>query len=171
MRKVKRIWENHLLPFVQNLFFNSFGQISIRFFGKRDNRILRYDVSLCLIFKDEGKFLKEWLDYHLTIGVDHFYLYDNNSTDDFMNVVRPYMERGLVTLIDWPYQQAQVKCYKHCLETFCNETKWIGYIDADEFICPKYASTIKEWLRHYAKFPAIVIDWLQFGTNGYIVVP
>lgn len=168
MRKVKRIWKNHLLPFVQNLFFNSFGQISIRFFGKRDNRILKYDVSLCLIFKDEGKFLKEWLDYHLTIGVDHFYLYDNNSTDDFMSVVRPYMERGLVTLIDWPYQQAQVKCYKHCLETFCNETKWIGYIDADEFICPKYASTIKEWLCHYSKFPAIVIDWLQFGTNGYI---
>lgn len=168
MRKVKRIWKNHLLPFVQNLFFNSFGQIFIRFFGKRDNRILKYDVSLCLIFKDEGKFLKEWLDYHLTIGVDHFYLYDNNSTDNFMSVVRPYIERGLVTLIDWPYQQAQVKCYKHCLETFCNETKWLGYIDADEFICPKYASTIKEWLCHYSKFPAIVIDWLQFGTNGYV---
>lgn len=168
MSKVVNFWKNHLHPLAQNLFFNTIGQLCIRFFGSVDNRNLKYEVSLCLIFKDEGRFLKEWLDYHITIGVDHFYLYDNNSIDDYKSVVQPYIDKGIVTLIDWPYQQAQVKCYKHCLETYCNETKWIGYIDADEFICLKYALTIKEWLISYAKFPAIVIDWLQFGTNGLV---
>ena len=168
MSKVVNFWKNHLYPLVQNLFFNTVGQLCIRLFGSVDNRNLKYEVSLCLIFKDEGRFLKEWLDYHITIGVDHFYLYDNNSIDDYRSVVQPYIDKGIVTLIDWPYRQAQVKCYKHCLETYCNETKWIGYIDADEFICLKYALTIKEWLIGYAKFPAIVIDWLQFGTNGLV---
>lgn len=168
MKKIKRVWNNHLFPLIQNLFFNSVGQIFVRLFGKNDERNLKYDISLCLIFKDEGKFIKEWLDYHITIGVDHFYLYDNNSTDNYISILSSYIEKGIVTLIPWPYKHSQVKCYKHCLETFCNETKWIGYIDADEFVCPKYASTIKEWLFRYSKFPAIVIDWLQFGTNGYI---
>lgn len=168
MGKAKNLWKNHLKPFAQNVFFNTVGQVAVRMFGSADKRNLKYDVSLCLIFKDEGRFLKEWLDYHLTVGVDHFYLYDNNSTDDYKSIVQPYIDRGVVTLIAWPYQQAQVKCYRHCLETFCNETKWIGYIDADEFICPKYAATVKEWLAAYAKFPAVMIDWLQFGTNGLI---
>ena len=168
MGKIRNLWKNHLLPLAQNVFFNTIGQVSIRIFNTSDRRNLRYDVALCLIFKDEGKFLKEWIDYHLAIGVDHFYLYDNNSTDDYAEVVQPYIAKGIVTLIDWPYQQAQVKCYKHCLETFSSETKWIGYIDADEFVCPKHATTIKEWLARYDKFPAVVIDWLQFGTSGLI---
>jgi len=168
MGKVRNLWKNHMKPLIQNVFFNTIGQLSVRMFGSTDKRNLKYEVSLCLIFKDEGRFLKEWLDYHLTVGVDHFYLYDNNSTDDYHTVVQPYIDKGVVTLIAWPYQQAQVKCYKHCLETYCNETKWIGYIDADEFICPKYAPTIKDWLAAYAKFPAVMIDWLQFGTNGLI---
>ena len=168
MGKIINLLKNHLLPLAQNVFFNTIGQVSIRMFNTYDRRNLRYDVSLCLIFKDEGKFLKEWIDYHLAIGVDHFYLYDNNSTDDYAEVVQPYIAKGIVTLIDWPYQQAQVKCYKHCLETFSSETKWIGYIDADEFVCPKHATTIKEWLARYDKFPAVVIDWLQFGTSGLI---
>ena len=168
MGKIINLLKNHLLPLAQNVFFNTIGQVSIRMFNTSDRRNLRYDVSLCLIFKDEGKFLKEWIDYHLAIGVDHFYLYDNNSTDDYAEVVQPYIAKGIVTLIDWPYQQAQVKCYKHCLETFSSETKWIGYIDADEFVCPKHATTIKEWLARYDKFPAVVIDWLQFGTSGLI---
>ncbi|WP_369598480.1 glycosyltransferase family 2 protein, partial [uncultured Muribaculum sp.] len=43
----------------------------------------RHKVSLCLIFKDEEPYLKEWIDYHILIGVDHFYLYNNNSSDRF----------------------------------------------------------------------------------------
>lgn len=168
MGKLKNLWKNHLLPLAQNIFFNTVGQAAVRTCNTSDKRNLKYDVSLCLIFKDEGRFLKEWLDFHLAIGVDHFYLYDNNSTDDYREVVKPYIDKGIVTLIDWPYQQSQVKCYKHCLEEYCNETKWIGYIDADEFVCPKYAATIKEWLSQYGRFPAVVIDWLQFGTNGLI---
>ncbi len=168
MGKARNLWKNHLRPLMQNLFFNTVGQAGVKMFGTKDKRHLKYDVSLCLIFKDEGRFLKEWIDYHLTVGIDHFYLYDNNSTDNYSKVVEPYVQQGVVTLINWPYERAQVKCYKHCLETFCNETKWIGYIDADEFVCPKYAATITEWLASYAKYPAVMIDWLQFGTGGLV---
>ena len=74
MKKVEKLWKNHLCPLMQNLFFNTLGQLSVRLFGTVDKRSLKYDVSLCLIFKNEGLFLQEWIDYHLTVGVDHFYL-------------------------------------------------------------------------------------------------
>ena len=140
----------------------------IKLFGSQDKRKLKYRISLCLIFNEEAPYLKEWLDYHLTIGIDHFYLYNNNSTDDYYRIIKPYINKGIITLIDWPHKQAQAECYKHCLDTFKHETNWIGYIDADEFVCPKYANDINDWIKDYAKYPAIRIDWLQFGTNGLI---
>lgn len=76
-------------------------------FGKHDKRNLKYRISLCLIFKNEAPFLKEWLDYHLTVGIDHFYLYNNNSDDNFKDILQPYIEKGLVTLVDWPYEHSQ----------------------------------------------------------------
>ena len=33
----------------------------------------KYTVAVCAIFKNESVFLKEWLEYHLLIGVEHFY--------------------------------------------------------------------------------------------------
>ena len=41
----------------------------------------KYYFSICAIFKDESLSIKEWIEYHKLIGVEHFYLYNNNSTD------------------------------------------------------------------------------------------
>ena len=32
----------------------------------------KYEVSICAIFKNEAPFLKEWLDYHIIIGLEQF---------------------------------------------------------------------------------------------------
>ena len=37
----------------------------------------KYYCSICAIFRDEGTYLKEWIEYHRIIGIDHFYLYNN----------------------------------------------------------------------------------------------
>lgn len=68
------------------LFYNSICKGYIELFGKRDKRKLKYRISLCLIFNNEAPFLKEWLDYHIVVGIDHFYLYNNNSTDNYIDV-------------------------------------------------------------------------------------
>lgn len=42
---------------------------------------MRFALAVCAIFKDEAAYLREWLDFHLLMGVEHFYLYDNGSSD------------------------------------------------------------------------------------------
>ena len=61
------------------------------------------------------------------IGIEHFYLYNNNSEDDYRTVLNPYIERGLVTLIEWPYNQGQIKAYKHFYDSFRQETQWVSF--------------------------------------------
>lgn len=137
-------------------------------FAKRKLEKKKYGVSLCLIFKDEAPFLKEWFDYHKMIGVDHFYLYNNNSTDNYLDVLQPYIEEGVVTLIDWPHQAAQMAAYKNFYDNYRSESNWISFLDADEFICLKSKDTILDWLADYSKYPAIVVNWLIFGTGGQL---
>lgn len=154
--------------FCKMLFYNSICKGWIQLLGRHDNRQLKYKVSLCLIFKNEASFLKEWLDYHLTVGVEHFYLYNNNSDDNYDEVLKPYVDKGLVTFINWPYDHSQFKAYQHCYENYRNETNWISFLDADEFFVPKYANTLEEWLKTLDKYPAIVIHWRMFGTGGQL---
>jgi len=138
----------------------------IRFLLKKPQYNKKYKIAICGIFKNEAPFLNEWIEFHEMIGVEHFYLYNNNSEDGFMQVLQPYIDRGLVTLTDWPYDQAQIKAYKHFYETYRNETQWVSFLDIDEFICLRYHTNLLDWLYTMDKFPALVIYWRMFGTSG-----
>ena len=39
----------------------------------------QFNTSICLIIKDENEYINEWLDWHIKIGFEHFYIYDNGS--------------------------------------------------------------------------------------------
>lgn len=136
------------------------------FFYRRPKYNKKFKISICGIFKDEASFLREWVEYHEMIGVDHFYLYNNNSTDNYLAVLQPYIDRGLITLIDFPYNHAQIKAYKDFYEKFRHETQWVSFLDIDEFIVPTKANDLLEWIKGYEKYPVILIYWKMFGTSG-----
>ena len=94
-----------------------------------------YYLSVCAIFKNEGPILKEWIEYHLLVGVDHFFLYNNFSDDNYREILAPYIERGIVDLIDWPVPQGQFPAYEDCWQKFRETTRWIALIDLNEFLC------------------------------------
>lgn len=134
-------------------------------------RNIKYNVSICLIFKDEAKYLQEWIEYHKIIGVDHFYLYNNFSEDDYMDILNPYIDAGDVTLIDWPYKFAQIRAYEDAYKKFKDETQWLGYIDTDEFINLRADNSIKDMLNRFRKYPSVFFHWRMFGTSGLSYPP
>lgn len=128
-----------------------------------------YNVSVCSIFKNEAPYLKEWIEFNHIVGVDHFYLYNNNSDDDYISVLEPYINSGLVTLYQWPKNQAQMECYNDCIMKHKKDTKWLGFIDIDEFIVPIEMNSIYEFLLPFEnKYGAVKIYWKMFGTSGLI---
>ena len=168
LKKIKSKINGDVVPIIKMCFYNTVCKAYIKMFGRNDRRNMKYKLSFCLIFKNEGPFLKEWLDYHIVVGVDHFYLYNNNSDDNFREVLEPYIKDGIVTLIEWPYECSQFKAYRHCYENFRNETNWLSFIDADEFFVPKKELTIPDWLVGFNKYPARNIHWLMFCTGGVL---
>ena len=107
-------------------------------------------------------YLDEWIKYHLIVGFEHFYLYNNFSSDNYQKILKPYIEKGFVTLINWDKVAGQMSAYNNCLERFHDESDWILFADADEFIVPIKYDNIKDWLKKYEKFPEY--DQLKYKT-------
>lgn len=128
----------------------------------------KYNVSVCAIFRDEGKYLKEWIEYHRIIGVEHFYLYNNFSKDNYKEILDSYIEEGVVTLVDWAIPQGQMKAYADCVEKYSSETNWLGFIDLDEFVVPNHDDSIQAFLRHFRNRPIVIIYWRYMGSSGLI---
>lgn len=129
----------------------------------------KYTLSVCAIFNNEARRLPQWIEHHRLQGVDHFYLYNAGSKDDYHAILIPYINQGLVTLVNWPNSQDDADEYSWALGTqvpaFENavnflsreETKWLLLADVDEFLeCPK--GNLKELLIEYDDFPGIVLS-------------
>ena len=67
----------------------------------------RFDVCVMAFLKNEAPNLEEWLCHHMAIGVDHFFLYDNGSTDELHEVLKPYADHGVVTTVYFPMRGLQ----------------------------------------------------------------
>jgi hypothetical protein len=135
-----------------------------------------YEISMCAIFQNEARFLKEWIEYHEKQGVEHFYLYNNNSTDDYKTVLKPYIKRGLVELIEWPSSQeanewanfsftVQPNAYNDAIAKAKRVSKWLCINDTDEFILPIKNKDLRAYLKHKEKYKQIRVKWINFGTS------
>ncbi len=157
LRRIKTIVTYPL----RNTFFKILSLFMPKTFAPR-----KYGLAICSIFKDEAPFLKEWIEYHKMLGVEHFYMYNNNSSDAYKEILLPYIANGVVTLIDWPETPGQLTAYRNWYESYRKDCLWATFLDIDEFICPHYSFDIKSWLGKYGHYPVIKLDWLMFGTSG-----
>ncbi|MBS0626608.1 MAG: glycosyltransferase family 92 protein [Verrucomicrobia bacterium] len=134
-----------------------------------------YQLSIACIFQDEAPYLKEWIDYHHRIGVEHFWLYDDTSSDNWEEVLTPYIEQGIVEVFDWSpcreqvkiWPKIQVEAYKDALNRSNGSSKWLALIDTDEFILPMKEKTLTKCLEnHFSNAGAVYVSWRIFGTSG-----
>ena len=96
-------------------------------------------LAVCAIYRDEGSYMREWIEFHRLVGVERFFLYDNRSSDDHREVLAPYVERGEVVVHevadhDWSQETPQLAAYQHCIAEHAGEARWIAFIDLDEFL-------------------------------------
>jgi hypothetical protein len=128
-------------------------------------------LSLCLICKDENQYLQEWLDYHILAGVQRFYIYDNESQVPVRETLSEYIQKGWVVVMEIHGRPKQLNAYDHCISVFGKQSRWIAFIDTDEFLVPKKAMDIKDVLEEYEEFGGLAVSSYFFGSNGHHMPP
>jgi hypothetical protein len=138
-----------------------------------------YNLAICAIFQNEAPYLKEWIEFHRLMGVEHFYLYNHNSRDNCKEILQPYILSGIVELKDETakalapkaFNSLQCKCYTECLTRAKGISKWVAFIDLDEFLFPMKEDNLQDVLKDYEKFGGVVANWRMFGTSFIEKIP
>lgn len=134
-----------------------------------DKNLFLYDLAVVAIMKNEGPYAKEWIDYHLLAGVDHFYLYDNDSPDNLKDVLQPYIDAGIVTYTFFPGKCRQMEAYNDAVKRFRFSCRYIAWIDADEFIFPQsnrgIVEVVDEVLLNNPTASGLAVNINNFGSS------
>lgn len=103
----------------------------------RESVRVKNDVlSLVAIIKNEADYIIEWLEYHMMVGVTRFFIYDNDSTDNLYEKLKWYIDNDIVVYQIFGGTKRQLPAYNHAIDNYKLETKYMGFIDADEFLVP-----------------------------------
>jgi hypothetical protein len=130
-------------------------------------------ARLCIgaIYQNEAPYLREWVEFHRLVGVERFFLYDHESTDNHREVLAPYVDDGTVLIHDWPVQPGQKEAYDHCIAKHGHESRWIAFIDVDEFLFSPNGEAVPDVLRDYDELSGVGVPWAIFGTSGHKTRP
>lgn len=156
----------------QSLRYSNFGDFRSRVIRARKQAGPGQGLALCCRIRDEARYLHEFVEYYLAAGVDHFFFYEKLSIDNFRQVLAPYIGQGLVTLFaDWPHIPVSPAVEQDCVLRSIGRFKWVGFIDADEFVVIKDGRAIGEFLSEYLQYPAVALHWYMYGSNGHKIRP
>lgn len=146
-------------------------------------------LAVVAIFRGEDAYLREWLEFHLMMGVEHFFLYDNGLEESSKKLLQPYIDKGLVTHIPWPdlpglrdnnwlgpnTLSIQQLAYGNCVREFKQNFEWLMQLDLDEFMFPASpaCNSISDVLQTLEadKVLGIRVPSLTFGSSGHIEHP
>ena len=127
---------------------------------------MKFNLIIVTMLKDESEYLDEWLCYYLNLGVEHFFIYNNNSTDALHDILCKYINAGLVTLIFWPKKYGQLDAFNHSKFFLEGKTAYIGFLDVDEFLVLKKHSSILDFLSEIDA-DQVLVPWKNFGYCGH----
>jgi len=136
----------------------------------------KYGLCVGAMFKNESTGMKEWLEHYIRRGVDHFYLIDDSSTDNYMEILEPYIEKDIVTLFttkDWPRRLGrQMNLYNTYILPRLKETQWLLMCDLDEFVwSPIDVNMYNVLSRTCSDLGQIQVNHRLYGSSGHIKQP
>lgn len=115
-------------------------------------------TALVCIAKNEDLYIEEWINYHIKIGFDEIFIYQNNwrFIKDIPNV----------TKIEFDGEQKQIQSYNNFLKNHAIRFDWVAFFDVDEFLVLKKHNNVKDFISVYSEYDAIGINWVLFGDNN-----
>jgi hypothetical protein len=131
--------------------------------------------AICAVIKDELD-LHEWVSYHYRMGCGRFYLHDNspNNSEVISASVQlsAFIEKKIVTIKNITHEKApQLGVYHRCIRNYRLKHQFIGMIDADEFIVTRDGCSVPSVLRLYEEYGGLTLNWMMFGSSGYVKRP
>lgn len=153
-----------------------FKSVQVKIDKKEQEKYYNHFFCFNAMGKLENEYAREVIDYYKDLGVDKFYIADNNdkNAERFSDIFQKEIFDGTMDVIDITGRKKdQTQLYGEMYENFKNECRWQSFFDFDEFLVltengkniniPQYLSNTK-----FEKCDVILINWLMYSDNGLI---
>lgn len=122
-----------LVPSVAKIFDNGSG---------RRRKEGKFELCVCTMVWNQASAIREWVKYHSWLGVERWFIYDNNSDDGIDEVVQELdLENYNVTRHVWPWIKTQEAGFSHCALKAKDECNWVSFMDVDEYYYFPYSNS------------------------------
>ena len=128
-------------------------------------------LSICAVYRDEAPYLREWVEFHRLVGVERFFLYDNNSADEHREALAPYVDDGSVTIHDWPQWPAQIQAYDDCLKRHRDDSQVDGVHRPGRVPVLARGHPAAGGPAGVRGVPRVGVNWAVFGSSGHRTRP
>lgn len=96
---------------------------------------LPHQLCACIMIWNRARFLREWVRYHMDLGLERVFVYDNDSPDNLGGTVAMMQAAGVeVERRYWPYPHSQRAYGSHCTLFAAESCEFLMFLDIDEFL-------------------------------------
>ena len=106
--------------------------------------------------------------------MEHFYLYNHLSTDNYEEILAPYVKEGIVELrqvkkvpensAEW--NRIQTGVYDEVAKEVKDSSKWLMILDTDEFLFSVNEKKLITMLKDYNDYASLSVNWIIFSNSG-----
>ena len=136
----------------------------------------KYKYFFCFtsMGKLENKYVNELLDYYKKIGVDKFYLADNNdkNSEKLSDILKKDIIDGLVDIIDIiGVKKDQTQLFGEIYEKHKSDCRWMSFYDFDEYLAfTNNKNNIQTYFSdsNFKKCDVILINWIIYNDNSFV---
>lgn len=149
------------------------------------------DVCILTIIKNEQEYIEDFVKYHLNMGIDHIYFLEDYGSGSHLRQISSFSNNNISLLtIDNIIKEENKEELDHRLKNnmlyqgfvlkygldFLRENTnydWCFIIDIDEYITieKNNEANLKEILKNFSDYEALVLSWMNFGANGNVYKP
>ncbi|CAM6115517.1 unnamed protein product [Calypogeia fissa] len=96
---------------------------------------VRRKLCACTMVWNKARFIREWVMFHSFMGVEKYFVYDNDSDDDTEEVLHSLADYNVSRMV-WPWIKTQQAAFSHCTILARDQCEWVLFTDVDEYIYP-----------------------------------
>lgn len=99
-------------------------------FGQKHFKPNKNGVSVFSLVRNAEEFIKDFVEYYQSLGVDHIIIVDNQSTDNTVSILKTFKDVSVFTTpLDFLSNEAIIR--RHFLKTHLKK-RWVLSVDSDE---------------------------------------
>lgn len=138
-------------------------------------------TAICAIIKDEHLFLKEWIDWHLSLDFDAIHLFEDKGSKSHEGITKEYDNVFLRRYEDDKEVQELLKAqgsshrqlvlYNWFGDNYQAQYDWVAFIDVDEFIVFHNNYSLEKFCEEFSPYSAVLMNWKMIGASNHITRP